>query len=301
MAVLRSAMHSQNWAGPKGVTLFPPLGSSSSPYSCMDSSMRSLWHILVQDDVIQPASGSDAAPISISFGLTRIDAAHHACFPPGWALPNGLLSLCSLAALRHMVFHRPLSTAAARSRSVSAQTAEVGCCSALREPCWLRSVAFLEPRHDAAVSAEMELPMAEVNLDGGCLCGYVRYHIAAESTAILYCHCRMCQRAAGAPVVAWFTIPASGLKWLTTKPRVYKSSDAAARHFCPACGSQIAFQADAEPELVDITVASLDRPAAIVPSYHCWTASQIPWFDTDDTLPRYRHASNEASATQEPA
>lgn len=134
--------------------------------------------------------------------------------------------------------------------------------------------------------------MAAVNLDGGCLCGYVRYHIATEPTAILYCHCRMCQRAAGAPVVAWFTVPTRGLHWLTTEPRTYKSSDAAARHFCPACGAQIAFQADAEPDRMDITVASLDRPAALVPRYHCWTASRITWFDTDDSLPRHRHAGS---------
>ena len=137
--------------------------------------------------------------------------------------------------------------------------------------------------------------MAEANLDGGCLCGLVRYHIAAEPTAILYCHCRMCQRAAGAPVVAWFTVPAIGVSWLAAEPRVYRSSDAATRRFCPACGSQLAFQADAEPELMDIALASLDRPAVLVPTYHCWTASRISWFDTDDTLPRHRHAGNVAS------
>jgi hypothetical protein len=36
-----------------------------------------------------------------------------------------------------------------------------------------------------------------------------------------------------------------------------------------------------------VTLASLDDPGAVHPSYHIWTASRIAWFDTDDDLPRY--------------
>jgi hypothetical protein len=38
---------------------------------------------------------------------------------------------------------------------------------------------------------------------------------------------------------------------------------------------------------VDLTLASLDDPAAVQPSYHIWAASRIAWFDTVDDLPRY--------------
>ena len=39
---------------------------------------------------------------------------------------------------------------------------------------------------------------------GGCLCGAIRYRITGAPVEALYCHCRMCRRAHGAPVVAWF-------------------------------------------------------------------------------------------------
>ena len=143
--------------------------------------------------------------------------------------------------------------------------------------------------------------MSDPSLDGGCLCGAVRYHVTAAPSAVLYCHCRMCQRAAGAPVVAWFTVPVAGLHWLNGEPRVHRSSDGAVRLSCPACGSQLAFQADSVPDRLDLTVASLDRPAGLVPTYHCWTASQLPWFDTDDTLPRYRQAHASQPAKDEEA
>ena len=47
--------------------------------------------------------------------------------------------------------------------------------------------------------------MAEF-LTGGCLCGAVRYRLSAEPVAALYCHCRMCQRAHGAPAIAWLAV-----------------------------------------------------------------------------------------------
>ena len=40
------------------------------------------------------------------------------------------------------------------------------------------------------------------DLVGGCLCGAVRYRAARMARAGL-CHCRMCQKASGAPVVAF--------------------------------------------------------------------------------------------------
>ena len=56
-------------------------------------------------------------------------------------------------------------------------------------------------------------------LEGGCLCGAVRYRISAAPSHTDYCHCRMCQRSTGAPVVPvgiWGTQdrwPKSGLHY----------------------------------------------------------------------------------------
>jgi hypothetical protein len=123
-------------------------------------------------------------------------------------------------------------------------------------------------------------------LEGGCLCGAVRYRISAEPHGADYCHCRMCRRAAGAPVVARLTVANAGFTWITRAPGVYRSSAEAERLFCPACGTQLALRD--EPECLDVTLASLDDPEAVRPSCHIWTASRIDWFDTADDLPRYR-------------
>ena len=128
----------------------------------------------------------------------------------------------------------------------------------------------------------MKLP-----LEGGCLCGAVRFRIGAAPIDAGYCHCRMCQRSAGAPVVAWLTMASEGFAWTKGAPAVYRSSPEAERLFCPTCGTPMVFRADAEPDLHDVTLASLDEPEMVRPDHHGWTASRIAWFDTQDDLPRH--------------
>ena len=124
-------------------------------------------------------------------------------------------------------------------------------------------------------------------LEGGCLCGRVRYRIAGAPHNADYCHCRMCQRAAGAPVVPWLTMARADFAWTAGEPAVYRSSPGAERLFCGACGTPLVFRADAAPDTLDVTLASLDDPAEVVPGQHIWTSSRIAWFETADDLPRY--------------
>lgn len=121
---------------------------------------------------------------------------------------------------------------------------------------------------------------------GGCLCGDIRYRIEAAPVEALYCHCRICRRAHGAPVVAWLTVPLDGFVVTAGAPVAYRSSAAAWRRFCGRCGTPLSWQAVDNPRLIDVAIATLDDPAAIEPGLHIWTESRIPWFDTADHLPR---------------
>lgn len=126
--------------------------------------------------------------------------------------------------------------------------------------------------------------------DGGCLCGAVRYRLEDPPLHAGYCHCRICQRAAGAPVVAWGTWPADRFTWLQGEPRTFASSARGARSFCPSCGTPLTFVDPDDPALVDVTLASLDDPAAFAPEHHSWTMSRVRWLDLGDELPRYTGA-----------
>jgi len=131
-------------------------------------------------------------------------------------------------------------------------------------------------------------------LNGSCLCGAITYRVTLPLVDAGYCHCRLCQRSSGAPVLAWLTVPVAGFAYTQGRPADFRSSAHSQREFCGACGTQLAFRRLAAPTTVDVTLASLNDPAAVAPEYHIWRASRIPWFETTDTLPRHDDAGPDA-------
>jgi len=127
-------------------------------------------------------------------------------------------------------------------------------------------------------------------LEGGCLCGAVKYRISVEPIDAGYCHCRLCQRSSGAPTLAWFTVGIKGFSYIQGAPTIFHSSAQSQREFCGKCGTQLAFRRSVSPKTVDVTIASLKEPALITPSYHIWWQSKVAWFETRDTLPRHENA-----------
>lgn len=122
-----------------------------------------------------------------------------------------------------------------------------------------------------------------MRLTGGCLCGAVRYRVDGEMTDAAHCHCRICQRASGSGFITWGTFPASAFAYEREEPAAYRSSGEAVREFCGRCGTQLVFRAD-HGENVDITIASLDEPDAIMPQGNIWVGSRRLWchgFDRD--------------------
>jgi hypothetical protein len=126
-------------------------------------------------------------------------------------------------------------------------------------------------------------------LTGGCLCGAVRYRIEGDlaDEGAGFCHCRVCQRSSGAPVVAWGTFRTADFRFTQGQPAEFRSSPKGVRQFCPACGTQLTFAYTEGPAVLDVTLASLDDPALIVPEYHSWTSSAVPWLKLVDDLPRH--------------
>lgn len=122
--------------------------------------------------------------------------------------------------------------------------------------------------------------------EGGCLCGKVRFRVGADPIETGYCHCRMCQRNTGAPVVAWTTFPAASFSWTAGPPATYVSSPKVRRQFCAECGSYLVFRQDDSTE-VSVNTTSLDDPASFRPRMHIFVESRISWFRTDDDLPEY--------------
>ena len=132
--------------------------------------------------------------------------------------------------------------------------------------------------------------------EGGCFCGAVRYQIEGPPLHADYCHCRMCQRVAGAPVVAWGTWPADRFTWKQGEPKSFASSAKGERSFCPSCGTPLTCLDRTNRSLIDVTLASLDDPAAFPPQSHARTMSRIPWLEIADGLPRYASTKSDGES-----
>jgi hypothetical protein len=129
--------------------------------------------------------------------------------------------------------------------------------------------------------------LGNLTVEGGCLCGAVRYCAIGPPSGITICHCATCRRASGAPLVAWSGFPAAGFNFTRGVPARYASSPGVERTFCGRCGTQLTYQRRESPDSVDLTLASLEDPEALVPEDHIWTASRLSWIALSDGLPAY--------------
>ncbi|HTH17635.1 MAG TPA: GFA family protein [Magnetospirillum sp.] len=113
--------------------------------------------------------------------------------------------------------------------------------------------------------------------EGGCRCGAVRYRVTGDPLSAGYCHCRMCQSAAGTPVVAWVAFRRADFHFVKGEPVAMAASPRAVRRLCPRCGSALVFEYPARAETVDVTISSLDDPNAADPVYSIWSAPRQAW------------------------
>jgi hypothetical protein len=131
--------------------------------------------------------------------------------------------------------------------------------------------------------------MSESEWTGGCLCGEVRYRLATAPFDAGWCHCRTCQLNSGSPAMAFASLPVAdyvverGSECMGT----VKSSEFGHRKFCRECGTPLLMQVDHQPETVDFSIATLDRPEAMAPGFHIFYASRIPWAEAGDDAPRH--------------
>jgi hypothetical protein len=114
---------------------------------------------------------------------------------------------------------------------------------------------------------------------GGCQCGAIRYQAEGPLDSPEICHCRMCQKAHGAPAVTWASVPEAALHWTRGQPASFESSANAIRGFCADCGTPLTFKRR-HANTIDIALATLDHPDLIAPEYQSGVESRMPWFGT---------------------
>lgn len=121
-------------------------------------------------------------------------------------------------------------------------------------------------------------------MDGGCLCGQVRYSCDAEPFAQAVCHCKNCQKQTATAFSVVLGVPEAALR-LTGELKTYEdhgdSGNLVYRRFCPNCGSPVLSALAASPGAVFLKAGTLDDTSWLQPKVHVWTKSMQAW----ETLP----------------
>lgn len=147
--------------------------------------------------------------------------------------------------------------------------------------------------------------MSDVRLTGGCQCGAVRYAVLEAPFQVGICHCRMCQKATGAPFFATFTVKKGSIAWTRGTPAVFKSSLKMERGFCRDCGTPL-YNNWIANDVIHPAIATLDEPLSVQPEFQIGTESRLPWTNdlsalkamtTDDVFKGYQALLVEIKAT----
>ena len=125
-------------------------------------------------------------------------------------------------------------------------------------------------------------------LEGGCLCGAVRYGIATQPVLVGNCYCTDCRKSSGTTHCTHAVVP-EGAFSVTGSIKVHDrpadSGNIVSRGFCPECGSAILSHNNAMPGMVFVRVSSLDDPDAVEPQMTVYASRAPAWAMLDRTRP----------------
>ncbi|KAF3480957.1 uncharacterized protein GIQ15_06304 [Arthroderma uncinatum] len=102
---------------------------------------------------------------------------------------------------------------------------------------------------------------------GSCLCGNIKYELTGEPFNALLCHCLNCKKVTGSPFWGngWFfkkqitihATPEDSIK--TYEDSATDGGSLLLRKFCGRCGATMFVESELGPEIIIVSVGSLDK------------------------------------------
>jgi len=129
-------------------------------------------------------------------------------------------------------------------------------------------------------------------MDGGCLCGAIRYTLRGPALFVSQCCCRDCQKATGTGHTTIVGVHRDQLQIKLGTPKTYTSKGASGgdvvRHFCAECGGRLYTSGTLPGEVVMVQAGSLDDPNRISPESVIYVKDALAWDRFDAALPRFQ-------------
>jgi hypothetical protein len=133
-------------------------------------------------------------------------------------------------------------------------------------------------------------------MTGSCLCGGVRFEVAAAVGPFELCHCGRCRKRSGSAFAAMVGVRASDFRFvagrelvasyaapLVEAPPPYRTA------FCRRCGSPVPDPAPGA-EWFEIPAGLLDGDPGLRPERHIFVDRKAPWYEIAGALPQLDRA-----------
>ena len=132
-----------------------------------------------------------------------------------------------------------------------------------------------------------------MSIQGGCLCGKVRYEIASALQSADHCHCSMCRRQHGAAFATYADFKPTDFHWVSGEEciTIFEPSPDGGWCFCRECGSSLAGTLDGD--IVTIALGTVEGDPGVKPSFHIFVDSKASWDVISDELPQFGARPNE--------
>lgn len=119
-------------------------------------------------------------------------------------------------------------------------------------------------------------------LQGGCLCGAVRYRLLDAPMFVHCCHCTECQRSSGSAFAVNAPIERGRLHLIQGRPRRWMVPTDTGRTQdmmrCEHCGTALwSHHPQLGGAIALVYTGTLDAPHGLVPQVHLFTRSRQPW------------------------
>lgn len=125
-------------------------------------------------------------------------------------------------------------------------------------------------------------------LQGGCLCGAVRYQVDVEPMMVGNCFCVDCRKTSGTSHCTHAAVPDAAVSVsgaVATYESAADSGNIVSRSFCPSCGSAIHSRNAGMPGMIFIRVSSLDDLDAVTPQMTVYASRAPAWAPLDRSKP----------------
>jgi hypothetical protein len=127
-------------------------------------------------------------------------------------------------------------------------------------------------------------------IEGGCLCGAVRFALTEMPTLAGYCHCTRCQRRTGTAASPQVRIDGRIFRLLAGEEHVRGWNPPGGgfeKCFCAECGAHL-FSRNADASQMSIRMAAFDVDPGVPPTYRQFVAYAASWEPIpEDGLERY--------------